>query len=77
VLFTRELQRRLDENESVREIVVNCFNPGLIVGTGLFRDQNPVFTKVRFSLLVFVCSTCSVRSAMLLTEDLLENLLAV
>lgn len=21
-------------------------NPGLIVGTGLFRDQNPLFTKV-------------------------------
>jgi protochlorophyllide reductase len=27
-------------------VVVNCFNPGLIVSTGLFRDQNPLFTKV-------------------------------
>jgi len=26
--------------------VANCFNPGLIVSTGLFRDQNPLFTKV-------------------------------
>jgi protochlorophyllide reductase len=44
VLFTRELQRRLtDRGSGVR---VNCFNPGLIVGTGLFRDQNQVFTKV-------------------------------
>ena len=25
---------------------VNCFSPGLIVGTGLFRDQNPLFTKL-------------------------------
>ena len=23
-----------------------CFNPGLIVGTNFFRDQNPVFTKL-------------------------------
>jgi len=45
VLFTRELQRRLDESES-NKIKVNSFTPGLIVGTGLFRDQNPVFTKL-------------------------------
>eukprot|EP00579_Thalassiosira_antarctica_P005718 CAMPEP_0201885240 /NCGR_PEP_ID=MMETSP0902-20130614/18374_1 /ASSEMBLY_ACC=CAM_ASM_000551 /TAXON_ID=420261 /ORGANISM="Thalassiosira antarctica, Strain CCMP982" /LENGTH=432 /DNA_ID=CAMNT_0048414371 /DNA_START=26 /DNA_END=1324 /DNA_ORIENTATION=- len=44
VLFTREMQRRL--NESGSGIKVNCFNPGLIVGTGLFRDQNQVFTKL-------------------------------
>ncbi|KAL7509415.1 hypothetical protein ACHAXN_008850 [Cyclotella atomus] len=44
VLFTRELQRRLDEKGS--NIKANCFNPGLIVGTGLFRDQNQLFTKV-------------------------------
>ncbi len=44
VLFTRELQRRLDESGS--KITVNSFTPGLIVGTGLFRDQNPVFTKL-------------------------------
>ena len=30
VLFTRELQRRLDEKGS--SVKVNCFNPGLIVG---------------------------------------------
>jgi len=46
VLFTRELQRRLDRNEATQGISVNCFSPGLIVGTGLFRDQNPVFTKL-------------------------------
>lgn len=44
VLFTRELQRRLDESGS--KVRVNSFTPGLIVGTGLFRDQNPVFTKL-------------------------------
>jgi len=44
VLFTRELQRRIDEKGS--GVKVNCFNPGLIVGTGLFRDQNQVLTKV-------------------------------
>uniref|UniRef100_A0A7S1ZYS0 protochlorophyllide reductase n=1 Tax=Ditylum brightwellii TaxID=49249 RepID=A0A7S1ZYS0_9STRA len=44
VLFTRELQRRLDKDGT--GIKVNCFSPGLIVGTGLFRDQNPLFTKV-------------------------------
>ena len=44
VLFTRELQRRLRNSGS--NIQVSCFNPGLIVGTGLFRDQNQVFTKV-------------------------------
>lgn len=40
VFFTRELQRRCPE------LSVNCFTPGLIVGTGLFRNQNKVFTKV-------------------------------
>jgi protochlorophyllide reductase len=46
VLFTRELQRQLDSNAATKQIVVNCFSPGLIVGTGLFRDQNPLFTKL-------------------------------
>lgn len=44
VLFTRELQRRLDSSGT--GITTSCFNPGLIVSTGLFRDQNPAFTKV-------------------------------
>jgi protochlorophyllide reductase len=44
VLFTRELQRRLDAAGS--QASVNCFNPGLIVSTGFFRDQNPLFTKL-------------------------------
>lgn len=44
VFFTQELQRRLESAGS--QIVANCFTPGLIVGTGLFRDQNPIFTKV-------------------------------
>ena len=51
ILFVRELQRRLDQNMYAtsggsNNIKVNCFTPGLIVGTGLFRDQNQVFTKV-------------------------------
>ena len=41
VLFTRELDRRVG-----RQLQVNAFNPGLIVSTGLFRDQNAVFTKL-------------------------------
>lgn len=45
VLFARELQRRLDAEEGCN-IKANSFTPGLIVGTGLFRDQNQVFTKV-------------------------------
>ncbi|KAL7552210.1 hypothetical protein ACHAWF_018094 [Thalassiosira exigua] len=44
VFFTRELQRRLASSGS--KVVANSFTPGLIVGTGLFRDQNPVFTKL-------------------------------
>ena len=27
-------------------MVVNCFSPGLITSTGLFRYQNPVFSKL-------------------------------
>lgn len=46
VLFTRELQRRLSGSEATKGISANCFSPGLIVGTGLFRDQNPVFTQL-------------------------------
>jgi protochlorophyllide reductase len=46
VLFARELQRRLLQEDGTKSISVNCFNPGLIVSTGLFRDQNAVFTKV-------------------------------
>ncbi|KAL7557261.1 hypothetical protein ACA910_001792 [Epithemia clementina (nom. ined.)] len=46
VLFTRELHRRLVEKQSNGGITVNCFTPGLIVSTGLFRDQNPLFTKL-------------------------------
>ena len=46
VLFTRELQRRLKMNDKLCNIKVNSFTPGLIVGTGLFREQNKIFTKV-------------------------------
>jgi protochlorophyllide reductase len=46
VLFTRELQQKLRSSETYKNISVNCFNPGLIVSTGLFRDQNPFFTKI-------------------------------
>lgn len=44
VLFSLELQRRVNKDQI--GIAVNSFNPGLIVATGLFRDQNQVFTKV-------------------------------
>lgn len=44
VFFMRELQQRLDAKDM--NVQVNAFNPGLIVSTGLFRDQNPLFTKV-------------------------------
>ncbi|GMH98514.1 hypothetical protein TrVE_jg5834 [Triparma verrucosa] len=40
VFFARELQKRNPN------LMVNSFTPGLIVSTGLFRDQNPLFTKV-------------------------------
>jgi len=46
VLFTRELQRRLKSSDKYGNIKVNSFTPGLIVGTGLFREQNKIFTKV-------------------------------
>ena len=46
VLFTRELQRRLGSQDATKGITANCFNPGLIVSTGLFRDQNQIFTKL-------------------------------
>jgi protochlorophyllide reductase len=46
VLFTRELQKRLKQNDATSGIIANCYNPGLIVGTGLFRNQNKLFTKV-------------------------------
>ena len=46
ILFTRELQRRLESDPSTKNMVVNCFNPGLIVSTGLFRNQGKVFTTV-------------------------------
>lgn len=46
VFFARELHRRLGSDDKTGNIRVNSFTPGLIVGTGLFRDQNQVFTKV-------------------------------
>jgi len=44
IFFFRELQRRLESSGS--GVKVNAFTPGLIVSTGLFRDQNPIFTKL-------------------------------
>lgn len=46
VLFTRELQRRLASSSATSAITANCFNPGLIITSGFFRDQSPLFTKV-------------------------------
>ena len=50
VLFTRELARRLKAKDS--KVSVNCFSPGLITRTGLFRNQNSVFVKV-FDFIVY------------------------
>lgn len=50
VLFTRELARRLKAKGS--KVSVNCFSPGLITRTGLFRNQNSVFVKV-FDFIVY------------------------
>jgi hypothetical protein len=44
----------LSLDEKTKNIAVNCFNPGLIVSTGLFRDQNPLFTKVWNQTLPFL-----------------------
>lgn len=46
VLFTRELQRRLESADDTKKIVVNCFSPGLITSSGFFRYQSPFFSKV-------------------------------
>jgi protochlorophyllide reductase len=46
IIFARELHRRLGLDDKTGNIRVNSFTPGLIVGTGLFPDQNKVFTKV-------------------------------
>eukprot|EP00550_Attheya_septentrionalis_P000506 CAMPEP_0198282228 /NCGR_PEP_ID=MMETSP1449-20131203/2072_1 /TAXON_ID=420275 /ORGANISM="Attheya septentrionalis, Strain CCMP2084" /LENGTH=441 /DNA_ID=CAMNT_0043978393 /DNA_START=140 /DNA_END=1465 /DNA_ORIENTATION=+ len=43
VLFTRELQRRLTASGS--GITTSCFSPGLILESGFFRNQNPLFVK--------------------------------
>eukprot|EP00804_Cyclotella_cryptica_P000856 CCRYP_001085-RA/>CCRYP_001085-RA protein AED:0.05 eAED:0.05 QI:82/1/1/1/1/0.75/4/611/346 len=47
VLFTRELQRRLDDRGS--GVKVNCFNPGLIVGK---------FLLLRFAAIIYACALC-------------------
>jgi len=41
VLFTEEISRRLTDRKS--KVRCNCFSPGLIPSTGLFRSQNPLF----------------------------------
>jgi protochlorophyllide reductase len=56
ILFARELQRRLDNDDKTKDISVNAFSPGLIVSTGLFRDQNPFFVKVRYLLAGVFCT---------------------
>lgn len=50
ILFTRELQRRLESNDATKNIIVNSFSPGLITSSGFFRYQSPLFAKV--------CSRC-------------------
>ncbi|CAN0408673.1 unnamed protein product, partial [Laminaria digitata] len=44
VLFTLEAQRRLSASKS--KVKVDCFSPGLIPSSGLFRNQNPIFSKI-------------------------------
>lgn len=44
VLFTEEMSRRLAAKGS--KVTCNCFSPGLIPSTGLFRSQNPIFVKL-------------------------------
>ncbi|CAN0002655.1 unnamed protein product [Ectocarpus sp. 6 AP-2014] len=44
VLFTLEAQRRLSARRSA--VKVDCFSPGLIPSSGLFRNQNPIFSKI-------------------------------
>lgn len=44
VMTTLALSRRLKQKQS--KITVNCFNPGLVPTTGLFRNFNPVFTTL-------------------------------
>lgn len=44
VLFTLEAQRRLSARKS--KVKVDCFSPGLIPSSGLFRYQNPIVTKI-------------------------------
>jgi protochlorophyllide reductase len=46
ILFTRELQRRLESSDVTKNIVVNSFSPGLITSSGFFRYQSPLFSKV-------------------------------
>jgi protochlorophyllide reductase len=46
VFFLRELQRQLEVLPLTKNILVNPFNPGLIVSTGLFCDQPKTFIEV-------------------------------
>jgi protochlorophyllide reductase len=55
VSVTMELNRRLEER--ARDIVANCFSPGLMTQSGLFRNQNkwlmPFFSLAANSLFRF------------------------
>ena len=50
VLFTLEMSRRLQAKGS--KVTCNCFSPGLITRTGLFRDQGSFFVSV-FDFIVY------------------------
>jgi len=45
VLFTRELAKRLSKVPG-NKVTCNCFSPGLITGSGLFRNQGSIFVPV-------------------------------
>ena len=44
VSFTMELNRRLQKNS--KGVVANCFSPGLMTQSGLFRNQNQILTSI-------------------------------
>ncbi|KAL3924682.1 MAG: hypothetical protein SGILL_000894 [Bacillariaceae sp.] len=46
VFWCREMQRRLASSDATKGMTVNSFSPGLITSTGLFRNQNPLFSSI-------------------------------
>eukprot|EP01039_Chlorochromonas_danica_P003947 gene3947-4319_t len=51
VLTCLELNQRLKQDPKYSHVTANCFNPGLVPTSGLFRYQNPFFSGI-FSFLM-------------------------